>query len=451
MNLEPHPVQRRSVAAFVRLYQFLLRAYPASFRQRFQEEMLQGFHDQCQEVERRWGLLGLLGLWATEVSDVFWTALRERLASNKKPMPTFVHVTEHLTLPPQVAGQVWGPLQALIQDETITAIYVNNGSPRALYVEREGRLEYVGEGLTSETIYQLVEQVAGKRPTEACPLLTTRLDNGYLVDVFHHVLGGSGATLTIRRAPRFCSGDTLVQTGVLTAELWRFLQAAVRGGLNIVISGIGRAGKTTLLNALLNATPTDERLLVLEQDVAELDCREPRWMVHFYPSLDASAGPRLSVSDLLEQGLRMTAVDRVVVGDCADAEARKLLFLMESEMLEGGVQMAIRADSPEGALHNLVWQAALSPQAPAEEKLFQQITQGVHLIVHLEYASQTNQRFVERVVQLSPYIEGSFDFTSSELFITSPAREGICMRTSIPLAPHLVERLAAHGVDATYL
>ena len=59
--------------------------------------------------------------------------------------------------------------------------------------------------------------------------------------------------------------DDLVGLGSLTPAAARFLDAAVRSGLNVLVSGGTQAGKTTLLNCLAAAVPPQERVVTCEE------------------------------------------------------------------------------------------------------------------------------------------------------------------------------------------
>jgi len=54
--------------------------------------------------------------------------------------------------------------------------------------------------------------------------------------------------------------DDLVGLGTLTTETAAFLDASVRAGLSILVSGGTQAGKTTMLNCLAAAIPGSERV-----------------------------------------------------------------------------------------------------------------------------------------------------------------------------------------------
>ena len=67
--------------------------------------------------------------------------------------------------------------------------------------------------------------------------------------------------------------EDLIKFGTLTPKSGQFLEACVRGKLNILISGGTGSGKTTTLNVLSAAIPDDERIITVE-DAAELQLKQ---------------------------------------------------------------------------------------------------------------------------------------------------------------------------------
>ena len=59
-------------------------------------------------------------------------------------------------------------------------------------------------------------------------------------------------------------GD-LVDLGTLTPQAAEFLDASVRAGLSVLVSGGTQAGKTTLLNCLAASIPGRERVVSCEE------------------------------------------------------------------------------------------------------------------------------------------------------------------------------------------
>ncbi len=62
--------------------------------------------------------------------------------------------------------------------------------------------------------------------------------------------------------------------GTLTEQVANFIDACVRGRLNVVVSGGTGTGKTTLLNVLSSFIPPDERIVTIE-DAKELQLQQP--------------------------------------------------------------------------------------------------------------------------------------------------------------------------------
>ncbi len=105
-------------------------------------------------------------------------------------------------------------------------------------------------------------------------MVDARLPDGSRVNAIIPPLAVTGPTLTIRkfRKDPFQMED-LLRFGTLTPKCGQFLEACVRGKLNILISGGTGSGKTTTLNVLSSAIPDDERIVTVE-DAAELQLRQ---------------------------------------------------------------------------------------------------------------------------------------------------------------------------------
>ncbi len=68
------------VASSQRLYRWLLRLYPQSYRTDYEAEMFHLFTDQCREAYKRMGKLGVLSLWLRTLADVGVSVVREHLS-----------------------------------------------------------------------------------------------------------------------------------------------------------------------------------------------------------------------------------------------------------------------------------------------------------------------------------------------------------------------------------
>ena len=149
-----------------------------------------------------------------------------------------------------------GPLEMLLKDPSISDILING--PKQVYVERRGKLEktsvcFRDNGHLMQIIDRIVSRV-GRRVDEVCPMVDARLSDGSRVNAIIPPLAVSGPPLTIRkfRKDPFKMED-LLRFGTLTPKCAQFLEACVRGKLNVLISGGTGSGKTTTLNVLSSA------------------------------------------------------------------------------------------------------------------------------------------------------------------------------------------------------
>ena len=67
------------VAVSVRVYQLLMNAYPAKFRQEYGTEMMQVFQDCCLRAVRQGGRNGMAKLWATTLLDFIQSVISEHV------------------------------------------------------------------------------------------------------------------------------------------------------------------------------------------------------------------------------------------------------------------------------------------------------------------------------------------------------------------------------------
>ena len=166
----------------------------------------------------------------------------------------------------------YGPIDRFLHDPGITEVMCNG--PKDVYIERRGKIEqtdveFVDEGHLRRTIDKIVGQV-GRRIDEGSPMVDARLPDGSRVNAVVHPVAIGGPFLTIRKFSKdpYTIGD-LISFGSITPQVAHFLDACVRGRLNVVVSGGTGTGKTTLLNVLSSFIPNDERIVTIE-DAKEL-------------------------------------------------------------------------------------------------------------------------------------------------------------------------------------
>jgi hypothetical protein len=78
--------QANSLSVSVRIYRALLVAYPKTFREHYETQMVQVFRDSIGEAYHHHGMPGLVDLWLHTFVDLFVTALMERFAERSQYM-----------------------------------------------------------------------------------------------------------------------------------------------------------------------------------------------------------------------------------------------------------------------------------------------------------------------------------------------------------------------------
>ncbi len=174
-------------------------------------------------------------------------------------------------------------------------------------------------------------------------MVDARLPDGSRVNAIIPPLAVRGPALTIRkfRKDPFQMED-LLRFGTLTPKCGQFLEACVRGKLNVLISGGTGSGKTTTLNVLSSAIPNDERIITVE-DAAELQLRQEHVITLETRPSNIEGKGQVSIRDLVRNCLRMRP-DRIIVGECRGGEAVDMLQAMNTG--HDGSLTTVHANTP---------------------------------------------------------------------------------------------------------
>lgn len=147
----------------------------------------------------------------------------------------------------------FGPIQPLIDSDKYSEIMVNGYDH--VYVESKGKLVLTDiQFKDNDHLMQIVDRIVskvGRHVDESSPMCDARLLDGSRVNVIIPPLSLIGPILTIRKFGKTpITADNLVKWGSVSPKMLEFLEAAVKGKLNIIVSGGTGSGKTTLLNVL---------------------------------------------------------------------------------------------------------------------------------------------------------------------------------------------------------
>ena len=383
----------------------------------------------------------------TELEGLVHQRLRELLDEEESPLSA----QEKLLIVRQIGDSVLGlgPLEPYVRDPDVTEIMVNNWD--TIYVERAGKLYWTGtkfhdEGQLRRTIDKIVGKV-GRRVDEASPYVDARLADGSRVNAVIPPLAIDGPCLTIRKfSADPYQADDLVEFGTMTSQVSQFLEACVRGRINIMVSGGTGAGKTSTLNVLSSFIPDDERIVTVE-DAAELKLQQPHVVRLESRPPNIEGKGQVTIRDLVRNCLRMRP-DRIVVGEVRGAEALDMLQAMNTG--HDGSISTIHSNSPRDSLARLETITMMAGMDISSKAIREQVSSAIQLIVHQQRLKDGTRRFTH-VTELAG-MEGEvitlqdiflFDFTEG---IDDNGRfKGRLKATG--LRPKFLDKLAEQGIN----
>ena len=286
----------------------------------------------------------------------------------------------------RIAGEIYdsirglGPLERLLMDDSISEIMVNGA--KQVFIERKGKL--VLSDVTffdDEQLLNVIDRIVsplGRHIDEANPMVDARLADGSRVNAVIPPLSLKGPLLTIRKFSRNpLTVENLISYGSLTFKMASFLEACVKGRLNVVISGGTGSGKTTLLNVLSAYIPHDERIITIE-DAAEIQLQQKHVLTLESRPANLEGTGQIAIRDLVRNALRMRP-DRIVVGEVRGGEALDMLQAMNTG--HDGSMTTGHANSTRDMLSRLetmVLMAGMNLPIPA---IRQQIASAIDVIV----------------------------------------------------------------------
>ena len=341
-----------------------------------------------------------------------------------------------------------GPLEGLMQDQSVNDILVNGH--QTVYVERAGRLELTPVVFADDRhLIQVIQRVVarvGRRIDESSPMVDARLPDGSRINAVIPPLALDGPQLSIRKfGAHPLVADDLLGNGSFLPEMVEFLSAAVRGRINILISGGTGSGKTTLLNVLSAFIPADERIVSIE-DSAELILQQPHVVRMETRNSNLEGAGEVTQRDLVRNSLRMRP-DRIIVGEVRGAEVLDMLQAMNTG--HDGSLTTIHANNTRDALSRMELMAGVSGFTLPMPVLRYYMQAALKLIIQLARLKGGGRRIV-RISELAGLNNG--EYVVHDLFgyrqtgvDDSGAARGHFYATG--RQPEFLDQVSAAGVD----
>lgn len=273
-----------------------------------------------------------------------------------------------------------GPLEPLLADEDVTEIMVNG--PKRVYIEKKGKIQLSGVAFKNDehvlNIIQRIVSAIGRRIDESSPMVDARLADGSRVNVIIPPLALSGPTITIRKFSKNpLTVADLIAYSTASPQMFAFLEACVKGRMNILVAGGTGSGKTTLLGILSGFIPHDERIVTIE-DAAELQLRQEHVVTLESRPANIEGAGEISIRDLVRNSLRMRP-DRIVVGEVRSGETLDMLQAMNTG--HDGSLTTAHANSPRDVLSRLETMVLMSGMDIPVRAIREQIASALDLIV----------------------------------------------------------------------
>ncbi len=293
-------------------------------------------------------------------------------------------VGERSSLYNLIDGEVngFGPITYLMNDDNITEIMVN--SPSEIYIEidgvvrKENSISFVNDEHIIRTIERLIEPT-GKTIDVNKPMVDARLEDGSRINAVIPPLSSS-PVITIRKFRKnIVKMEDLIGNGSLTPYMARFLEAAVKAKLNIIVSGGSSAGKTSILNILSNYIDNSERIITIE-DVRELNLFQEHVVSLETKMPNYDGVGEVSVRDLVRNSLRMRP-DRIIIGEVRGGEAFDMLQAMNTG--HDGSLTSLHANSSKDAINRLETMVLMEGTNVSVNAIREYINDAIDLVVHI--------------------------------------------------------------------
>jgi len=286
-----------------------------------------------------------------------------------------------------------GPLETLLNDETITEVMVNG--PDQIYIERAGKILRVDTHfLNNDHVLRIIDRIItplGRRIDDTSPRVDARLADGSRVNAIIAPLSLVGPVITVRKfSAKPYTVDDLVRFGTASPEMFEFLRACIEAKLNVFVSGGTGSGKTTTLNVISSFIPNDERIVTIE-DAAELQLRQEHVITLEARPPNLEGEGEITIRNLLRNAMHMRP-DRIIVGECRAGEALDMLQAMTTG--HDGSLSTGHANTPKDMLRRLETMVLMTGYQMPLWAIREQIASAVDLIVHTARLKDGSRKIV---------------------------------------------------------
>lgn len=275
----------------------------------------------------------------------------------------------------------YGPIETLLNDPTVSEVMVNG--PYQVYIEQKGKIILSDVKFRdNEHVMTILDRMVtsiGRRIDESSPMVDARLKDGSRVNAIIPPLSLAGPVITIRKFSKTpLKINDLVAFHSLSIKMASFLEACVKGSLNVIVSGGTGSGKTTLLNVLSSFIQEDERIVTVE-DAAEIQLMQEHVITLETRPANLEGKGQVTIRDLVKNSLRMRP-DRIIVGEVRSSEALDMLQAMNTG--HDGSMTTTHSNSPRDTVSRIETMVMMAGMDLPSKAIREQIASAVDIIVH---------------------------------------------------------------------
>lgn len=349
----------------------------------------------------------------------------------------------------QIAAEILGlgPLQPLLEDDTITEVMVNGA--KNIYIERKGKLHRVPVTFeNNDHVLRIIDRIVaplGRRIDESSPYVDARLQDGSRVNAVIPPISLVGPVLTIRKFSKNpITVEQLVQFGSVTMEALQFLKACVEARLNIIIAGGTGSGKTTFLNVMSGFIPDDERIITIE-NAAELQLRQEHVVTLESRPPNIEGRGEITIRDLVINSLRMRP-ERIIVGECRGGETLDMLQAMNTG--HDGSMTTAHANSPRDTLSRIETMCLMAGMDLPVRAIREQVASAIDLIIQQERMRDGTRKVVS-ITEVSGMEGDIITMTDIFSFEQTGVESGKIIGRLRPtgLRPKFMDKIEAAGIN----
>ncbi len=223
-----------------------------------------------------------------------------------------------------------GSIEILMDDNTLEEIAINGADdPVWVYHRKHGWLKTNIRLRDEDQIKHystMIGRRIGRQITILDPLMDANLNTGDRVNATLMPISSHGNTITLRKfASKPWTITDFINSNTISTDAAAVIWSAIQYEMSALVAGGTASGKTSMLNAVTNFFPPNQRVISIE-DTREIQL--PKFL-HWVPMVtrlpNTEGKGAVTMLDLLVNSLRMRP-DRIIVGEIRRKEEAEVLF-----------------------------------------------------------------------------------------------------------------------------